>query len=175
VTSILADCSQPVASGLRHVQERSDLIAVVLDTSFKEDLSHIVQIRALRPDILIAVNTAHLPEEKKRRALHAGADYCFRKGDLPEWFYQKAVARFHRVHDAYLAAERRFRSDLQELLQDPSKMGRWVAYTPGGLFDVGDHDLTLVRSCEGKGLQPGQFVVARVMPELPPDELGGGA
>ncbi len=67
------------------------------------------------------------------------------------------------------AAERRYLRDLPQLLV--SKPGRWVAYTSQGLIAEGDDELAVFRSCGERGLQRGQFVVARVEPDLPAAEI----
>ena len=67
------------------------------------------------------------------------------------------------------AAERRYLRDLPQLLV--SKPGRWVAYTSQGLIAEGDDELAVFRACGQQGLQRGQFVVARVEPDLPPAEI----
>ena len=67
------------------------------------------------------------------------------------------------------AAERRYLRDLPQLLR--SKPGRWVGYSSQGLIAEGDDELAVFRACGQQGLQPGQFVVARVEPDLPPAEI----
>lgn len=67
------------------------------------------------------------------------------------------------------AAERRYLRDLPQLLG--SKPGRWVAYASQGLIAEGDDELALFRACREQGLPRGQFVVARVEPDLPPAEI----
>ena len=68
-----------------------------------------------------------------------------------------------------LAAERRYLRDLPQLLR--SKPGRWVGYSSQGLIAEGDDELAVFRTCGQQGLQRGQFVVARVEPDLPPAEI----
>ena len=68
-----------------------------------------------------------------------------------------------------LAAERRYLRDLPQLLR--SKPGRWVGYSSQGLIAEGDDELAVFRTCDQQGLQRGQFVVARVEPDLPPAEI----
>ena len=68
-----------------------------------------------------------------------------------------------------LAAERRYLRDLPQLLV--SKPGRWVAYTSQGLIADGDDELAMFRACDERGLRRGQFVVARVEPDLPAAEI----
>jgi len=72
-------------------------------------------------------------------------------------------------HPDLRAAERLYLRDLPELLR--SKPGRWVAYTAQGAIDEGDDELTLFESCYGRGLRRGQFLVARVEPDLPVAEI----
>ena len=67
------------------------------------------------------------------------------------------------------AAERRYLRDLPQLLV--SKSGRWVAYTSQGLIAEGDDELAMFRACDERGLRRGQFVVARVEPDLPAAEI----
>ena len=66
-------------------------------------------------------------------------------------------------------AERRYLRDLPDLLR--SKSGRWVGYSSQGLIAEGDDELAVFRACDQQGLQRGQFVVARVEPDLPPTEI----
>ncbi len=68
-----------------------------------------------------------------------------------------------------LAADRRYLRDLPQLLR--SKPGRWVGYSSQGLIAEGDDELAVFRTCGQQGLQRGQFVVARVEPDLPPAEV----
>jgi hypothetical protein len=67
------------------------------------------------------------------------------------------------------AAERRYLRDLPQLLV--SRPGRWVAYTSQGLIAEGDDELAMFRACDERGLRRGQFVVARVEPDLPAAEI----
>lgn len=67
------------------------------------------------------------------------------------------------------AAEQRYLRDLPQLLV--SKAGRWVAYTSQGLIAEGDEELAVFRACDERGLRRGQFVVARVEPDLPAAEI----
>ena len=69
----------------------------------------------------------------------------------------------------FQAAEQRYLEDLPNLMK--SKPGRWVAYTRQGLIAEGDDELALFRSCHERGLESGQFLVARVEPDLPPAEI----
>jgi hypothetical protein len=67
------------------------------------------------------------------------------------------------------AAERLYLRDLPQLLV--SKPGRWVAYTSQGLVAESDDELAVFRACGERGLRRGQFVVARVEPDLPAAEI----
>jgi hypothetical protein len=66
-------------------------------------------------------------------------------------------------------AERRYLQDLPALLD--VKAGRWVAYTTRGLLAEGDDELALFRICQEQGLKHGEFIVARVEPDLPASEV----
>ena len=159
VEVLLADPDDPIESGIRLLQQHSNMLAVLTDKCKQNDYRHITRFRALRTDVLIAVRSGNLTEKEKSRAYAAGADACFRKGESLDSFLQKAV-------DAYQAADRRFWSELPTLLHDSTKVGRWVAYTRHGLLVEGDDDLSLIQHCEREGLA-GKFVVAQVVPDFP--------
>ena len=67
------------------------------------------------------------------------------------------------------AAGQRYLRDLPQLLR--CRAGCWVAYSAQGLIAEGADELAVFRACEQQGLQRGQFVVARVEPDLPPAEI----
>ena len=78
-------------------------------------------------------------------------------------------ASVFRPHPDFAAAEDHFHRDLTELCQ--TKFGRWVAYDRDGRIGEGEDELGLFRQCAERGLLPGQFLVARVEPDLPAADI----
>jgi hypothetical protein len=68
-----------------------------------------------------------------------------------------------------LAAEERYLRDLPDLLR--TEFGRWVAYTAQGRIAEGDNELALFQECFRRGLQRGQFLVARVESDAPAAQI----
>jgi hypothetical protein len=68
-----------------------------------------------------------------------------------------------------LAAEKRYLRDLPELLD--TAFGQWVAYTAQGRIAQGDDELALFEECFRRGLQRGQFLVARIEPDAPTAQI----
>lgn len=164
--SVCVDPQNPVASGLRLVDERPEIVAVLTDTFPQHDFSHVAELRTARPDLLIAIYSGHhFTPDEKARAMAAGADACFEKGESLDTFFESAA-------DDYRAADRRLRLELPGLRCDPDRIGRWVAFSRCGMIAEGDDDLKLIQLCEQR-FAPGQFVVARILPELSPLENAG--
>jgi CheY-like chemotaxis protein len=159
---LLADSEQPVESGLRLLQDKPEIVAVVTDRCGQADFGHIAQMRKLRPYIpIVLLSGAHLTPAERNKAMAAGADECVTKGS--DW----RTSFLHFVADDRRAADRRFRMELPRMLDDPALWGSWVAFTrEGRVTEVteGEDDLQLIRECERRGLA-GRFTVGRVVPD----------
>jgi hypothetical protein len=158
--AVLANPNDPVASALSLVVDPS-IVGVLTDKCNQLNFQHIQAFRSLRPDVAIGLLSGQLTESDKARAIKAGADACFKKGESITDFYSYVSNDFH-------AAGRRFREELPSLLKDPKLIGRWVAYTREGQIGVADDDLSLISECETR-LKPDEFVIGQIVPD--PGEL----
>ncbi len=95
-----ADPTDPITTGLQRVQQDRDRRVLGISTdSFeqrgqggKTPFWHVRELRRLRPDLIIGVNSGSLSSEVKRQeAREAGADACFRKGESLEPFYESRL------------------------------------------------------------------------------------
>jgi hypothetical protein len=68
-----------------------------------------------------------------------------------------------------LMAEALYRRDLPDLLG--TAFGQWVAYTAQGRIAQGGDELLLFEECLRRGLQRGQFLVARIEPDAPTAQI----
>jgi hypothetical protein len=170
---VFADEDDPVGDGLRRIESDNDkTIVAVISDSFSgppgvpdrpaKQFSHLATICARRPDLLIAIHCSVLSQAAKDRASEAGATRFYSKGDSLLPFYEEVKRLVARTSMSPLD---RFWNDLPQLLE--TKFGKWVACTSDGVQHSGDDEHELYNRCRRDGLQPREFVVARVLPDQP--------